>query len=87
VISIDDLGPRESLQAASRLRIGAGRQLPERDELRESVSLVGGRLSYLNKIARSKDMMGMARHILEVEKGWLLSQIGVYYILFSIICT
>jgi len=28
-------------------------------------------------------MMGMARHILEVEKGWLLSQIGVYLYSFS----
>ena len=42
------------------------------------MSLVGGRLSYLNKVARSKDMIGMARHLLEVEKGWLLSQIGGY---------
>ena len=71
-----DLDPDESLQAVSRFRKGVGRQLPGRDDLRNSMSLVGGRLAYLNKIARSKDMIGMARHLLEVEKGWLLSQIG-----------
>lgn len=76
VISVYDLDPEESFHAVVRFRKGVGRQLPGRDDLKESMSLVGGRLSYLNKIARSKDMVSMARHLLEVEKGWLLSQIG-----------
>jgi len=41
------------------------------------MSLVGGRLSYLNKVSKSRDMLGMAKHLLEVEKAWLLSQIGL----------
>jgi len=31
----------------------------------------------LNKISKSKDMRGMADHLLDVEKAWLLSQIGM----------
>jgi len=61
-----------------RKSVGHTRHLEAVDEaqLNESVSLVGGRLAYLNKIAKSTDMIGMAKHLLEIEKAWLLSQIG-----------
>ncbi|EEB87187.1 hypothetical protein MPER_15565, partial [Moniliophthora perniciosa FA553] len=49
----------------------------DRSEIKEAVLIVGGRLSYLNKIARSKQVKGMADHLLKVEKAWLLSQIGL----------
>lgn len=41
------------------------------------VNVVGGRLSYLNSIARSPDMLQRARRLLHTEKSWLLSQIGL----------
>jgi len=61
-----------------RKNVGRTRHLQAADEARlnESVSLVGGRLAYLSKVAKSTDMVGMAKHLLEVEKAWLLSQIG-----------
>lgn len=63
------------------------------DELKEAVSIVGGRLSFLSKVyrvkisgsgyltfvlkvAKSRDMVNTAKNLLSVEKGWLLSQIG-----------
>ena len=45
--------------------------------LPEVLSIIGGRLAYMNKVARSPDMLGTAKHLLAVEKGWLLSQIGL----------
>ncbi|KAJ8489576.1 hypothetical protein ONZ45_g13541 [Pleurotus djamor] len=41
------------------------------------VQKIGGRLAYLNKVARHRDMHEMADHLLQVEKAWLLSQIGL----------
>ncbi|PPQ64938.1 hypothetical protein CVT26_015658 [Gymnopilus dilepis] len=77
VISIYDLNTQESLQAASRMRRAANRPPADPEDLKTAVSFVGGRLAYLNKVSKAKDMVGMARHLLEVEKAWLLSQIGL----------
>lgn len=50
VISVSDLDTREALHAATRIRRSAGRAPAEPEELKTVVSLVGGRLSYLNKV-------------------------------------
>lgn len=78
VVSIGDLDYRESLNAATRIRCNAGRPVANPESLSEAVGLVGGRLSYLNKISNATDMVAMAEHLLEVEKAWLLSQIGAF---------
>jgi len=43
----------------------------------EAVSIVGGRLQYLNKVSKAPDVAEMAHDMLRVEKAWLLSQIGL----------
>lgn len=97
VLSIYDLDTNEALHAASRMRANSKRIHTSPEEIREAVSIVGGRLSYLNKVlqasfifcscinmyffhkvAKSKDVLEMARHLMTVEKAWLLSQIGIY---------
>ena len=45
--------------------------------MKEVISIVGGRLSYLGKVAKAKDMKEHAEHMLAVEKAWLRSQIGL----------
>ncbi|PFH52126.1 hypothetical protein AMATHDRAFT_140883 [Amanita thiersii Skay4041] len=80
ILSISDLNDKEALQAASRFRNTSKQKKATKEDLREAVSLVGGRLSYLNRVrfvSRSGDMVGTANHLLSVEKGWLLSQIGL----------
>jgi hypothetical protein len=47
------------------------------DTISLAISILGGRLDYLNRVSRARDMMEMARHTLAVEKGWLLSRIGL----------
>jgi len=44
---------------------------------REVVAYAGGRLAYLNKIARQADMLRYAGELLTIEKAWLQSQIGL----------
>ncbi|KAG6920194.1 hypothetical protein DXG01_004963 [Tephrocybe rancida] len=77
VLSIYDLDTTESLHAATRMRLSSRRSTTTPEDLKEAVSLVGGRLSYLNRIAKAKDAMDMAQHLKDVEKAWLLSQIGL----------
>ena len=44
---------------------------------RQVVGYAGGRLAYLNKIARQPDMLRYAGELLAIEKAWLQSQIGL----------
>lgn len=45
--------------------------------INEAVSTVGGRLLYLSRVSKARDVAEMAKHMLSVEKAWLLSQIGL----------
>ncbi|EDR08874.1 uncharacterized protein LACBIDRAFT_249442 [Laccaria bicolor S238N-H82] len=78
VISIYDLDTREARHAATRIRKSTGRLVEDPETVQHAVNLVGGRLSYLNKVvSKAEDMIVMAKHMLQVEQGWLLSQIGL----------
>ncbi|KAJ3737491.1 hypothetical protein DFJ43DRAFT_1128676 [Lentinula guzmanii] len=84
VFSISDLDTREALHACIRMRANVKKQIEhhDHDQIKEAVSIVGGRLSYLNKVgkfmvATSVDALEMSNSLLEIEKAWLLSQIGL----------
>ncbi|KAG5652847.1 hypothetical protein H0H81_003409 [Sphagnurus paluster] len=77
VLSVYDLGTNESLHAATRIRMNSRRTSAPPEEIKGAISIVGGRLAYLNKVAKAKDMMTMAEHLKSVEKAWLRSQIGL----------
>ncbi|KAF9451513.1 hypothetical protein P691DRAFT_699194 [Macrolepiota fuliginosa MF-IS2] len=76
-VSIPDLNDSEAKYAVQRLRMPLSRRPVDPELTDEIVDTVGGRLSYLNRITRSPDMKWMAKHMLAVEKEWLLSQIGL----------
>ncbi|KAF8162361.1 hypothetical protein BJ912DRAFT_1035242 [Pholiota molesta] len=67
VLSIYDLKPQESLQTLKHIRHLANRQPIAPEEVEEAVSIV----------SKAKDPVSMAKHLMNVEKGWLLSQIGL----------
>ncbi|KAJ6593510.1 hypothetical protein B0H19DRAFT_1205053 [Mycena capillaripes] len=77
VLSIYDLDNNEAMHAATRMYMSMKKKAIATSVIQEAIGLVGGRLSYINKVARSKDMIEMANHILSVEKAWLCSQIGL----------
>ncbi|KAL1668992.1 hypothetical protein GGF50DRAFT_110750 [Schizophyllum commune] len=76
VLSISDLKHKEALAAMRRIRMNAGKTV-NNTIIEKVVSTVGGRLSYINKVARARDMEQMAEEMLEIESAWLLSQIGL----------
>lgn len=60
-----------------RLRLAMKRPMTEASEFQAAASLVGGRLSYLTQVSRAVDMLGMAQRLVQDEKAWLLSHIGL----------
>lgn len=77
VLTVYDLTPEEALGACRRMRHYVSLPAPAEDTLTQAISLLGGRLSYLNRVSRARDMVDLARHMLAVEKGWLLGRIGL----------
>ena len=74
VIPVLDLPKRQALAALQKYR---GKYFHEHvpDKVLEEVyDRVGGRLSFLNKVARSTDMMKTCEKIQDVEKKWFLNQ-------------
>ncbi|KAI9062365.1 hypothetical protein FKP32DRAFT_1593521 [Trametes sanguinea] len=77
VVSVYDLSAEDALTAARRMRLNARQRKESPEVLQEVVKIVGGRLTYLGKATKAPDMVKHARHMLAVEKAWLLSQIGL----------
>ena len=77
VLDVYDLNPEEAKGVCKQLRHHTSLPIPTEETLSQAISISGGRLAYLNRISKARDMVEMARHMLTVEKGWLLSQIGL----------
>jgi len=77
VFSIHDPDNKEAIQTSIDLRRSSHREKETIETVREAVSIVGGRLSHLRMVSRARDMLEMANHLKTVEKGWLLSRIGL----------
>ena len=77
MLSVYDLDNREAIQASANMRRHSTREMESIKTVREAVSIVGGRLSYLSRVSKARDMLEMANHLKTVEKGWLLSRIGL----------
>jgi len=77
ILTVYDLTPEEAQGACKRIRRYRSLPILLEETLTQAISILGGRLAYLNRASRAHDMVGMARQMLAVEKGWLLSQIGL----------
>jgi len=77
VLSVYDLDNKEAIQASINMRRHSMRGKENIETVREAISIVGGRLSYLSRVSKARDMLDMANHLKTVEKGWLLSRIGL----------
>jgi hypothetical protein len=77
VISIYDLTMQDAVQAAQHMRMSTGRPAVSDETLKQALTMVGGRLSHISRVARATDVAATANNILELEKGWLLSNIGL----------
>jgi hypothetical protein len=78
VIPVLDLPKDRAVAALERYR---GRYFPEQtlssDILTRVYDHVGGRLTYLNRVAKSADMIRACERIQEAEKTWFLNKCGI----------
>jgi hypothetical protein len=78
VIPILDLPKSSAIPALQRYRakyFPLERNTPE--IFHQVYDLVGGRLNFLNRVAKSRDMLGMCRQITQMEKTWFLNKCGI----------
>ncbi|KXJ90711.1 hypothetical protein Micbo1qcDRAFT_120224 [Microdochium bolleyi] len=74
VLPITDLPKSKAIAALRSYRERYFKQVPDPGMLEEVYDRVGGRLSFLNRVARSTDMLATCDKIKDVEKTWLLNQ-------------
>ncbi|KAJ8120493.1 hypothetical protein O1611_g10354 [Lasiodiplodia mahajangana] len=74
MISVGDLPKQQALSALQRYRYRYFREVLDKKALEEIYDRVGGRLSFLNRVAKSRDMLGTCDSIMEIEKTWFLNQ-------------
>jgi len=77
VLSIHDLPKMSAIQALAKYRSRYHGKPPTDQELEEVYEKVGGRLSFLNRVAKSKNMLDMCEKISAIEKRWFLNQCWV----------
>lgn len=74
VIRILDLNKSKSIAALQNYRLKYKNDSPSMEILEQVYDKVGGRMSYLNKVAKSNDMLRTADDICRSEKTWFLNQ-------------
>ncbi|KAF8418808.1 hypothetical protein EV426DRAFT_617335 [Tirmania nivea] len=77
VISIRDLEKKDAVSALQKYRKRYRNENIEETLAGTIYDKVGGRLAFLNRVAKSKDMLQMCSEIIKQEKTWLLNQCGL----------
>jgi len=74
VTSITDLPKSQAMAALSKYRSKYFQEAPNSEILAEVYDRVGGRLTFLNRVAKSKDMLKTCEQIIDTERRWFLNQ-------------
>ncbi|PYH74428.1 ATP-binding protein [Aspergillus vadensis CBS 113365] len=74
VIPVRDLPKDRAMEALRKYRKQYFGQELTHEELEEVYNLVGGRLSYLNRVAKALDYKKLCESICEAEKTWFLNK-------------
>jgi hypothetical protein len=74
VLAVTDLPKQQAISALQRYRQRYWKEHIEDSLLEDVYERVGGRLSFLNRVAKSSDMLGTCEKIKEIEKKWFLNQ-------------
>ncbi len=74
VLAVKDLSKDQATAALVRYRQRHKKETPSSEILNQVYERVGGRLSFLNRVAKSDDMLKACDRILQTEKTWFLNQ-------------
>lgn len=73
VLPVLDLPKDQAMSALKQYRSRYFKEEPSRKILKEVYDRVGGRLTYLNRVAKSQDMLHTCENICQIEKSWFLN--------------
>lgn len=74
VTAVGDLSKIKALFALQKYRLKYYSEVPSRDILEKVYDKVGGRLTFLNRVAKARDMLAVCDDINRTEKTWFLNQ-------------
>ncbi|KAK5125417.1 hypothetical protein LTR85_000526 [Meristemomyces frigidus] len=74
IIPILDLNKSKAVSALRNYRVKYRNENPDNKLLEQVYDMVGGRLSFLSRVAKSRDMMKTCQEICRMEKTWFLNQ-------------
>lgn len=77
ILQVLDLPKSEAIAALTGYREKYKQEKPPMKILEQVYDKVGGRLSYLNRVARSPDMLHTCENICRAEKTWFLNKCGI----------
>ncbi|KAK7630476.1 hypothetical protein IWX48DRAFT_615171 [Phyllosticta citricarpa] len=77
VTPVRDLDKSQAMRALAHYRWRYHGESPPESMLDEIYSKIGGRLSFLSRVAKARDMMGICDQICEAEKTWFLNKCGI----------
>lgn len=77
VIPILDLTKSQAMDALKNYRVKYRGEDPDRGLLEAVYDKVGGRISYLARVAKSDDMLQTSEKICRLEKTWFLNKCGI----------
>jgi hypothetical protein len=74
VLSVTDLSKQEAISSLRKYRERYFNETPSPSILEQVYDKVGGRLTFLNRVAKSPDMFATCDQVLATEKTWFLNQ-------------
>ena len=74
VLPVTDLPKQQAVTALQRYRVRYFKERLTPEQLEEVYDRVGGRLSFLNRVAKSSNMLAACERIKDIEKRWFLNQ-------------
>jgi hypothetical protein len=77
VHQIRDLCKQRAMQALRNYRMKYWQEKPEESILEEVYDKIGGRLTFLNRVAKSESMIAKCDHICDLEKIWFLNNCAI----------
>ncbi|KAF2708932.1 hypothetical protein K504DRAFT_477342 [Pleomassaria siparia CBS 279.74] len=77
VTQVTDLPKNRAMQALRNYRMKYWAEHTPEPILEEVYDKVGGRLTFLNRVAKSRNMIAMCDNICEMEKTWFLNNCGI----------
>ena len=77
VHQIKDLTKDRAMQALRNYRMKYWKEKPDESVLQEVYDKIGGRLTFLNRVAKSENMIAKCDHICDMEKIWFLNNCAI----------